>query len=150
MTVDKQTIKGRRHARKLVVQALYQQLISGDERSEIEAQFKAIHHASEKVDIAYFSRLFQGVTAQIENLDEAFAPFLDRAIESINPIELTILRLGAFELLEALDIPYRVVLDESVTLAKTFGAKDGHRYVNGVLNQLAKKARAVEIDSNLS
>jgi transcription antitermination protein NusB len=149
VTVDKQTIKGKRRARKLAVQALYQRLISGDELSEIEAQFRAIH-VSESVDLEYFSRLLQGVTTKSEDLDEAFEPFLDRPIKSINPIELTILRLGAFELLEALEVPYRVVLDESVTLAKTFGAKDGHRYVNGVLNQLARKARKLEIDSNLS
>jgi len=149
VTVDKQTIKGKRRARKLAVQALYQRLLSGDELSEIEAQFRAIH-VSENVDLDYFSRLLQGVTKGIESLDEAFEPFLDRPIKSINPIELTILRLGAFELLEALDVPYRVVLDESITLAKTFGAKDGHRYVNGVLNKLARKVRAVEIDSNVS
>jgi transcription antitermination protein NusB len=149
VTVDKQTIKGKRRARKLAVQALYQRLISQDELSDIEAQFRAIH-VSENVDLDYFCRLLYGVSEGLVKLDQAFEPFLDRAIDSINPIELTILRLGAFELLEALEVPYRVVLDESVTLAKTFGAKDGHRYVNGVLNQVARQARAVEIDSNFS
>lgn len=149
MTIDKQTIKGKRRARKLAVQALYQRLISQDELSEIEAQFRTIH-MSENVDLDYFCRLFYGVSEQVIQLDQAFEPFLDRAIDSINPIELTILRLGAFELLEALEVPYRVVLDESVTLAKTFGATDGHRYVNGVLNKLARQARAIEIDSKLS
>lgn len=149
MTVDKHIIKGKRRARKLAVQALYQRLISGYELPEIEAQFRAIH-GGETVDLDYFCRLLYGVSERVATLDQAFEPFLDRPIGSINPIELTILRLGAFELLEALDVPYRVVLDESVTLAKTFGAKEGHRYVNGVLNQLAKQARAIEIDSNLS
>ena len=147
MTGDKQTIKGKRRARKLAVQALYQRLISGDNLSEIEAQFRAIH-GDEKADLDYFNRLLHGVSKGMESLDQAFEPFLDRKIESINPVELTILRLGAFELLEAFDVPYRVVLDEAVTLAKTFGAQDGHRYVNGVLNQLAKKVRAVEIGSS--
>jgi len=146
---DKQIIKGKRRARKLAVQALYQRLISRDELSEIEAQFRAIH-VSDNVDLDYFCRLFYGVSKELTQLDQAFVSFLDRGIESINPIELTILRLGTFELLEALEVPYRVVLDEAVTLAKTFGAKDGHKYVNGVLNQVARQARAVEIDSKLS
>jgi N utilization substance protein B len=146
---DKQSIKGKRRARKLAVQALYQRLISSDELSEIEAQFRAIH-VSDNVDLDYFCRLFYGVSKELTQLDQAFVSFLDRGIESINPIELTILRLGTFELLEALEVPYRVVLDEAVTLAKTFGAKDGHKYVNGVLNQVARQARAIEIDSKLS
>ncbi|MDF1684116.1 MAG: transcription antitermination factor NusB [Legionellaceae bacterium] len=149
MTGDKQTIKGKRRARKLAVQALYQRLISSDELSEIEAQFRAIH-VSDNVDLDYFCRLLYGVSKDLTQLDQAFESFLDRGIESVNPIELTVLRLGTFELLEALEVPYRVVLDEAVTLAKTFGAKDGHRYVNGVLNQVARQARAVEIDSKLS
>lgn len=149
MTIEKQTIKGKRRARKLAVQALYQRLISRDELSEIEAQFRAIH-VSENVDLDYFCRLFYGVSEKIVKLDQAFEPFLDRTIDSINPIELTILRLGVFELTDALEVPYRVILDESVTLAKTFGAKDGHRYVNGVLNQVAKQVRSVEIDSSFS
>lgn len=149
MTGDKQTIKGKRRARKLAIQALYQRLISSDELSEIEAQFRAIH-VSDNVDLEYFCRLFYGVSKDLTRLDQAFEPFLDRGIESVNPIELTVLRLGTFELIEALEVPYRVVLDEAVTLTKTFGAKDGHRYVNGVLNQVAKQMRAIEIDSKLS
>ncbi len=149
MTVDKQTIKGKRRARKLAVQALYQRLIAKDELSEIEAQFRTIH-VSENVDLDYFCRLLYGVSENLVKLDHVFEPFLDRDIQSINPIELILLRLGTFELLEALELPYRIVLDEAVTLAKTFGAKDGHRYVNGVLNQVAKQARAVEIDLKLS
>ncbi|MDF1826941.1 MAG: transcription antitermination factor NusB [Legionellaceae bacterium] len=149
MTGDKQNIKGKRRARKLVVQALYQRHISGDELAAIEAQFRAIH-VSDNVDLDYFCRIFYGVSKDLARLDQTFEPFLDRKIESINPIELTILRLGTFELIEALEVPYRVVLDEAVTLAKTFGAQDGHRYVNGVLNQVAKQARAVEIDAKLS
>lgn len=149
MIGDKQTIKGKRRARKLAVQALYQRLISSDELSEIEAQFRAVH-VSDNVDLEYFCRLFYGVSKELTQLDQTFESFLDRSIDSINPIELTILRLATFELLEALDVPYRVVLDEAVTLAKTFGAKDGHRYVNGILNQVARQARAVEIDSKLS
>ena len=78
-------------------------------------------------------------------IQDAFIPFLDRPIESLTPIELTVLRISAFELLNCPEIPYRVVLDESVSLAKAFGSQDGHRYVNGVLNALARLARATEI-----
>ena len=145
VTIDKQTIKGRRRARKIALQAIYQRLVSKTELTEIEAQFRAIHGV-DKVDFEYFNRLFYGVDQLQTQLDEALLPFLDRPIGNVNLIELAVLRLGAFELTEILEIPYRVVLDESVNLAKTFGSQDGHRYVNGVLNNLAKKIRATEID----
>ncbi len=146
MTIDKQTIKGRRRARKVALQAIYQRLISNTESTEIEAQFRAIH-GTEKVDFDYFNRLFYGVEEKQAQLDEMLLPFLDRPIKNLNPIELAVLRLSAFELTEVLEIPYRVILDESVNLTKTFGSQDGHKYVNGVLNNLAKKIRVTEIDS---
>jgi transcription antitermination protein NusB len=143
--LDKVAIKGKRRARKIALQALYQRLVSGLELSEIEAQFRAIH-LDDKVDLDYFCRLLYGIEEAEERLDDAITPFLDRPIKSLNPIELVVLRLGAFELMDVLELPYRVVLDESVNLAKTFGSQDGHRYVNGVLNNLARQVRAVEID----
>jgi transcription antitermination protein NusB len=143
--LDKIAIKGKRRARKIALQALYQRLVSGLELSEIEAQFRAIH-ADDKIDFDYFCRLLYGIQEAEKRLDDAITPFLDRPIESLNPIELVVLRLGAFELLDVLELPYRVVLDESVNLAKTFGSQDGHRYVNGVLNNLARHVRSVEID----
>ncbi len=144
MTTDRQTIKGRRRARKLAVQAIYQRAVSQSESSEIEAQFRAIH-SDDKADFDYFKRLFYGVEEKQAKLDELLLPFLDRPIESLNPIELAVLRLSTFELSEVLEIPYRVILDESVNLTKTFGSQDGHKYVNGVLNNLAKQIRAIEI-----
>jgi len=139
-----QTIKGKRKARKLALQALYQWLMSGAELSEIEAQFRVANNMG-SVDADYFCRLLHGIPAQLNPLEEAFIPFLDRPIHSLNPIELTVLRIGAFELLHCPEIPYRVVLDESVTLTKAFGSQDGHKYVNGVLNNLAQQARSIEI-----
>lgn len=147
MTLDKITIKGRRRARKIALQALYQCLVSKTDRAEIEAQFRAIH-GDDKVDLEYFCRLFHGVEEKKEILDQQISPFLDRPIESLNPIELVVLRLGAFELTEVLELPYRIILDESVNLTKTFGSQDGHRYVNGVLNNLARHVRTSEIDTN--
>lgn len=138
------TINGKRRARKLALQALYQWLMSGTELSEIEAQFRVANDMN-KVDAPYFCRLLYGIPAQLSLIEVAFIPFLDRPIQSLNPIELTVLRISAFELLNCPEIPYRVVLDESVSLAKAFGSQDGHRYVNGVLNNLARQVRATEI-----
>lgn len=138
------TINGKRRARKLALQAMYQWLMSGSELHEIEAQFRVANDMS-KVDIDYFCRLLHGVPTQLNALEEAFTPFLDRPIHSLNPIELTVLRISTFELLHCLEIPYRVILDESVTLTKAFGSQDGHKYVNGVLNNVAKQVRAIEI-----
>ncbi len=142
--VEKQSIRGKRRARKLALQALYQWLMSSHELFEIEAQFRVANNM-DKVDSEYFNRLLYGVPEQVKLLEENLMPFLDRSIESLNPIELTVLRLGAFELLFCPEIPYRVVLDESISLAKEFGSQDGHRYVNGVLNNLARQVRKIEI-----
>jgi N utilization substance protein B len=143
--VEKQSISGKRRARKLALQALYQWSMSGHELPEIEAQFRAINNM-EKVDTEYFCRLIYGVPKHLEILESSLVPFIDRPIESLNPVELSVLRLGAFELFYCPEIPYRVVLDESISLAKEFGSQDGHRYVNGVLNSLAQKVRIVEIN----
>jgi transcription antitermination protein NusB len=142
--VEKKSIRGKRRARKLVLQALYQWLMSGASLYEIEAQFRAINNM-EKVDTDYFCRLIYGVSEHISALEASFVPFLDRDISSLNPIELTVLRIGSFELFHCPEIPYKVVLDESVSLTKEFGSQDGFRYVNGVLNNLAKQVRAIEI-----
>lgn len=144
--MEKQMIRGKRRARKLALQALYQWLMSGSELHEIEAQFRAINNM-DKVDVEYFARLLHGVPANLVELEKNIAPFIiDREIESLNPIELTVLRIGSFELIHCIEIPYKVVLDESVSLSKEFGSQDGYRYVNGVLNNLARQVRAVEIN----
>lgn len=143
--MEKELIKGKRRARKLALQALYQWLMSGSELYEIEAQFRVANNM-DKVDTDYFCRILHGVPTQRSTLETALAPYLDRPIEGLNPIELTVLRIGAFELLNCPEIPYRVVLDESISLTKEFGSQDGYRYVNGVLNNLAQKTRAVEIN----
>ena len=143
--MEKESIKGKRRARKLAVQALYQWLMSGSDLFEIEAQFRVANNM-DKVDVEYFCRLLHGVPANVSKLEEALTPYIDRPIEGLNPIELTVLRMSAFELFNCPEIPYRVVLDESVSLTKEFGSQDGYRYVNGVLNNLAKKVRTVEIN----
>ena len=142
--MDKQSIGGKRRARKLALQALYQWLISSNDLHEIEAQFLAINNMA-RVDGDYFSRLLHGIPQCLADLEASISPFIDREIHGLNPIELTVLRIGAYELLHCPELPYKVVIDESISLAKEFGSQDGHRYVNGVLNSLARQVRAVEI-----
>jgi N utilization substance protein B len=142
--VVKESISGKRRARKLALQALYQWLMSGAELHDIEAQFRVINNM-EKVDGDYFCRLLYGVPNHVAELEDKIQPFLDREIASLNPIEHTVLRIGAFELLFCPELPYKVILDESIVLTKEFGSQDGFRYVNGVLNNLARQVRTVEI-----
>lgn len=142
--MEKQSINGKRKARKLALQALYQWLLSGTDLYEIEAQFRVMNNM-DKVDVDYFSRLLHGVAAHVDALETSILPFIDRDISGLNPIELTVLRIGSFELFHCPEIPYKVVLDESISLTKEFGSQDGHRYVNGVLNNLAREVRSVEI-----
>ncbi|MFY7697290.1 MAG: transcription antitermination factor NusB [Legionella sp.] len=143
--MEKQSIKGKRRGRRLVLQALYQWLMSGAVLTDIEAQFRVANDMS-RVDDTYFCRLLHGIPTQLNSLEQAFSPFLDRPINSLNPIELTVLRISTYELLNCPEIPYKVVLDEAISMAKEFGSQDGHRYVNGVLNNVAQKARMVEIN----
>jgi len=112
--------------------------------SEIDAQFRVVNNM-DRVDTDYFCNLLYGVPKEQEALEVAFAPFLDRLVNELNPIELAVLRLSTYELMHCPEIPYRVVLDEAVMLTKEFGSQDGHRYVNGVLHNLAKLLRATEI-----
>ena len=144
VAVEKETIRGKRRARRLIVQALYQWQMTGHEIYEIEAQFR-VSNNMEKVDTDYFCRLLHGIPQNIQEIESNFKEYLDRPIEDLNPIELAVLRIGTFELLHCLEIPYKVVLDESVSLTKEYGSQDGYKYVNGVLNKLAQKARATEI-----
>ena len=142
---NKSLINGKRRARKLVLQALYQWLMSGAELIEIELQFRAANNM-DKVDAVYFCRLLYGVPEYLSILETHFAPLLDRPMSQLNPIELTLLRLSSFELCYCQEIPYRVVLNESVSLAKQYGSQDGYKYVNGILNRMAKQVRTLEIN----
>ncbi len=143
--MSNESISGKRRARKLALQSLYQWLMAGTVLTDIEAQFSAANNM-DKVDVEYYRRLINGIPKELSVIEEALKPFLDRPIESLNPIELTILRLCTFELFHCPEIPYRVILDESVSLAKAFGSQDGHKYVNGVLHNLAQIVRKTEIE----
>ena len=135
----------RRKARTLIVQALYQWYLSKSDPLEIEAQFHEQNGG--KIDWEYFSEVFLEIPKQQEALDKHIRPLLDRELNSLDPVERALLYLGTFELASRIDIPYRVVINECVELAKTFGATDGHKYINGVLDKLAKSLRSVELSS---
>lgn len=133
----------RRQARRLALQALYQWQMAGASLASVETQFRE-DNDMQKVDQAYFHEILHAVPAQISTLDELVTPHLDRPLAELTPIELNILRMGAYELRHRKDVPYKVVINEGVDLAKSFGATDGHKYVNGVLDKLARQLRAGE------
>jgi N utilization substance protein B len=138
---------GRRQARTLAMQALYSWHMAGQQLNEIEAQFRVDNDFS-TVDGAYFHEILHGVPRQKTEIDGAFEPLLDRPIAEIDPVELAILRLSTYELKNRIDVPYRVVINEGIELAKVFGATDGHKFVNGVLDKLAPQLRADEVRAN--
>ncbi len=139
----------RRKARSLAVQALYSWQLAGQPLNEIEAQFRVDNDFSD-VDAAYFHEILHGVPRLKGELDEAFGPCLDRPLDEVDPVELAILRLSAYELRNRVDVPYRVVINEGIELAKVFGATDGHKFVNGVLDKLAPRLRAAEVRARRS
>lgn len=134
----------RSKARSLAVQAVYQWQMAGQNVQQIINQFLA-EHADRKVDTDYFRELVEGVPGKLSTIDEGLAEHVDRSIESIDPVERAILRVGAYELISHPEIPYRVVINEAIELAKVFGAEQGHKYVNGVLDKAAKRLRSMEM-----
>lgn len=128
------------------MQALYQWHMAGASLSDIEAEFRA-EYDFEHVDLEYFQALLHGVPAQVDVLEGLFEPLLDRKLGDLDPIELTLLRMGTFELKERIDVPYKVVINEAVALTKKFGATDGHKYINGVLDKVAHELRKAEINA---
>lgn len=141
----KPKVAHRKKARNLLVQALYQWQLSNNPVVEIEAQFRSDNKA--KIDWGFFHHAFSFIAENLDSVDENFISFLDRDLKDLNPIELALLRLGCFELLERIDVPYKVVINEYIDLAKKYGATDSHKYINGVLDKLAQKLRAPEINA---
>lgn len=134
----------RSRARSRALQALYQWQLTGQDVADIEGQFLADHEMG-NVDRGYFGDLLRGVTSHLHELDDHVTPYLDRAVEQIDPVERAILRLGAYELAFHPEVPYRVAINEAVELGKAFGAEEGHKYVNSILDRVARKLRAPEI-----
>jgi N utilization substance protein B len=134
----------RKRARRRALQAIYQWQITHQGADEILRQFREIQDLSQ-VDEPYFEQLLQCVIKEKERLSEALEPFLDRPMEQVDVMERVVLMIGAWELLDCPEIPYRVVLDESVDLARRFGSEQGHAYINAVLDKAARKWRADEV-----
>lgn len=135
----------RRKARHYALQALYQWQMTQYPLNQIETEFLTDYDFG-NVDREYFHDLLHQVPAQLTEVEDAFAPFLvERSIDELDPIERALLRIGSYELLKRIDVPYKVVLNESVSLAKKFGASESHKYINGVLDKLAHQERQTEI-----
>lgn len=135
----------RRKARSLIVQALYQWHVAKSEPLDIEKQFHEQNGG--KIDWEYFAEVFLEIPKQQKALDETISPLLDRKLEALDPVERALLYLGTFELANRIDIPYSVVINECVELAKTFGATESYKYINGVLDKLAVTLRSVELSA---
>ncbi|NCU95346.1 MAG: transcription antitermination factor NusB [Betaproteobacteria bacterium] len=134
----------RRRAREFAVQGIYQSLLNG-QRTELILAHLRENEQFGKADAPLCDALVRGVLAQHETLDAALVPHLDRTLSELSPVEHAILLLGTFELMQQAETPFRVIINEGIELAKTFGGTDGHRYVNGVLDKLAQALRPFEV-----
>ena len=135
---------GRTRAREFALQALYQHLVGGNEAGDIDT-FTRDLIGFHKADAVHFDALLHGCLESAEALDALITPHLDRKMAEISPVEHAVLWIGAYEFKNCLDVPWRVVINECIELAKAFGGTDGHKWVNGVLNQLAPQLRELEV-----
>jgi len=131
-------------SRQVALQAIYQWQVTGQNLQEIQSQFEASEETP-KFQKSYFELLLNGIVDKLGELDSAINEFTDRDFEKIDPIEKAVLRLGAYELMFKPEVPYRVAINESVNLAKSFGSEKSHAYVNSILDKLAQKSREIEI-----
>jgi len=136
-------LAARSRARRRATQALYAWQISGNAMNRVIEEFRH-EQDMEIADLGYFEDLLRGVEKHCAELDANLAPFLDRDVAQVDPIERAVLRLAAYELRYRVDVPYRVVINEAIEVTKRFGAEHGHTYVNGVLDKAAKEWRAAE------
>ncbi len=142
----KLTAATRSRARHYAMQAIYQWQMTGNPINVIEAEYHADNDMT-KVDTGYFHELFYGVAAQKSELDEYFIPHLkNMTLDQLDPVTLALLRLSSFELKNRIDVPYRVVINESLNLAKKFGAEDSYKFINGVLDKTATELRTAEVN----
>jgi N utilization substance protein B len=135
--------RARSVARKFVFQALYQRQLTAHDYSELRNQYRDEEGFAD-ADSEYFDELLRGVTESVNELDARLAALIDRPVERLDPVERAVLWIGLYELGSRLEVPYRVVINEGVELAKRFGATEGHKYVNAVLDRAARELRADE------
>jgi N utilization substance protein B len=136
----------RRRSRELALQGLYQWLLSGEDAGVVDAHMRE-QDGFARCDAAHFDALLHGCIAEASALDEVIARHADRRTTQLSPVEHAALMIGAYELRHCIDVPYRVVINEAVELAKAFGGTDGHKYVNGVLDKAAAELRPVEVQA---
>tara|TARA_R110002110_G_scaffold26911_1_gene98447 strand:- start:69976 stop:70428 length:453 start_codon:yes stop_codon:yes gene_type:complete len=142
------TLAAERHkARHYAMQALYQWHMAAAPVNQIEAEFRADYDFAH-VDLEYFQALLHGVPASVTELEAVFEPLLDRKLDDLGPIERSLLRMGTWELQQRIDVPWKVVINEAVSLAKKFGATDSHKYINGVLDKVARQLRKAETEAD--
>jgi len=137
----------RSRAREFALQALYQHLVGRNEAESIDAHTRALA-GFHKADSVHYDALLHGCIHEAGSLDALITPLLDRKLQEISPIEHAVMWIGAWEFQHAPDVPWRVVINECIELAKEFGGTDGHKYVNAVLNGLAPKLRPVEVEAD--
>jgi transcription antitermination protein NusB len=136
----------RRRSREFALQGLYQWQLAGTDPLTIAAQLGENEDFS-KIDTEYFTKLLDGAVAGAAEMEQRIAPLLDRAYKSLSPVERGILLLAGYEFMHCPEVPYRVVINEAIELAKSFGGTDGHKYVNGVLDKMAAQLRAPEVQA---
>ena len=139
----------RHRARELALQGIYQWRVTSGEDAQIEKQIHAEKNLG-RYDKELFSKLLRGALSQHADLEALLAPHLDRPLDELSPVEFAVLLLGAFELSQHPEVPYKVIINEAVELAKTFGGTDGHKFVNGVLDKLAPQLRSLEFSGHVS
>lgn len=139
--------RARRRARRALLQAVYQWQLAGATVREIESQFE-LGEALDRADVEFFKGSLPGILLNADALDEIYAGFLDRTVDELDQVERAILRAGVYELKERLEVPYRVVINEWVNLAKDFGAEASFKYVNGILDKVAQQLRAIEVSAS--
>lgn len=133
----------RRKARELAVQAVYSWQMSGNAVEQIELSM-ATNINMDKVDMGFFQELLRAVVKDTDKLDLAIKPYLGRLPEELDPVEKAILRISTYELIARMDVPYKVVINEAIELAKSFGAEESHKFINGVLDKAVKTLRKHE------
>ena len=136
----------RRRSRECALQGLYQWQLAGTAPQMIAAQFSEIEDFA-KIDVAYFELLLSGAVAGAMDMELLITPLLDRAYKSLSPVERSILLIAGFEFIQCPEVPYRVIINEAIELAKSFGGPDGHKYVNGVLDKMAAQLRLAEFQA---
>lgn len=134
----------RHNARRYAVQAMYQWQLTGHPIIEIENEFLR-YHIEKKLDLEYFKELIHAIPTSVTELDNEIKPFMNRSMSDIDPVELSILRIAIYELTKRPDVPYRVIINEALELTKKFGSIEGYKFVNGILDRIAKKTRPDEI-----